>query len=106
MKASVIAERIRGMDTAEWAKVMRLIREGNGSSSIELQTNATRKQINACFAQHMSHESNEWADAATNGITWLRNIRDGISTPQEALAEMEQNVARIRKEFSGGGAQS
>jgi hypothetical protein len=32
---------------------------------------------------------------ATNGIQWLRNVRDGISTPAEALAEMESNHARI-----------
>lgn len=35
-----------------------------------------------------SHIANEWADMATNGVQWLRNIRDGISTPEEALAEM------------------
>jgi hypothetical protein len=46
------------------------------------------------------HEANEWADAACNGVQWLRNIRDGISTPQEALNEMELNIARIRAEFA------
>lgn len=42
------------------------------------------------------HIANEWADMATNGVVWLRNIRDGISTPVEALAEMESNLARIQ----------
>lgn len=43
------------------------------------------------------HIANEWADMATNGIVWLRNIRDGISTPVEALTEMESNLQRIQK---------
>jgi len=33
---------------------------------------------------------NEWADMATNGLQWLRNIRDGMSTTQDALANMEE----------------
>lgn len=48
-------------------------------------------------APELAHRANEWADMACNGIQWLRNIRDGISTPTEALAEMEANLARIRK---------
>ena len=42
-------------------------------------------------------KANEWADMATNGIQWLRNIRDGIFTPDAALQEMESNLARIRR---------
>lgn len=42
------------------------------------------------------HIGNEFADMACNGVQWLRNIRDGISTVDEALAEMEANLTRIR----------
>ena len=42
------------------------------------------------------HIANEWADMATNGVQWLRNIRDGISTPEDALGEMEENHKRIQ----------
>lgn len=42
------------------------------------------------------HAANEWADMATNGVQWLRNIRAGISTADEALAEMESNLLRVR----------
>lgn len=42
------------------------------------------------------HVANEWADMACNGLQWLRNIRDGLSTVDDALAEMEANVKRIR----------
>ncbi|HGO6078310.1 TPA: hypothetical protein ACK3PA_002723 [Burkholderia cenocepacia] len=42
------------------------------------------------------HVANEWADAACNGVQWLKNVRDGISTPADALVEMESNIARIR----------
>lgn len=44
------------------------------------------------------HTANEWADAACNAVVWLKNIRDGLSTPADALAEMESNIARIRSE--------
>lgn len=50
--------------------------------------------------QALEHEANEWADAACNGVVWLRNIRDGISTPQQALTEMESNLTRIRDEHT------
>lgn len=43
-----------------------------------------------------AHIANEWADMAANGIQWLRNVRDGISTPAQALEEMEANCKRIR----------
>lgn len=46
----------------------------------------------------LRHQANEYADMATNGVQWLRNIRDGISTVDEALAEMESNLTRIRSE--------
>lgn len=35
------------------------------------------------------HAANEWADMATSGIQWLRNIRDGISTVDDALSNMD-----------------
>ncbi len=34
------------------------------------------------------HLANEWADCATSGLQWLRNIRDGISTPTDAIENM------------------
>lgn len=42
------------------------------------------------------HIANEFADMATNGLQWLRNIKEGISTVDDALAEMETNMERIR----------
>ena len=42
------------------------------------------------------HIANEYADATCNGIQWLRNIRDGISTVDDALADMGANYARIQ----------
>jgi len=55
---------------------------------------ATGKQQ---VGEDWSHIANEWADAATNGVQWLRNIRDGASTVTDALACMESNVARIQQ---------
>lgn len=47
--------------------------------------------------ERMRHIANEWADMATNGMQWLRNIRDGISTVDDALANLETNYAHCRK---------
>jgi hypothetical protein len=54
-------------------------------------------EVTTDVAQKERHIANEWADMATNGIQWLRNIQDGISVPEEALKEMESNLARIRQ---------
>lgn len=60
-----------------------------------------RKQAEAEILKRLGvgnslNAANEWADAACNSVVWLKNIRDGISTPEEALKEMEANIARIR----------
>ena len=42
------------------------------------------------------HQANEWADTATNGLQWLRNIKDGISTVDEAIAALESDIKYCR----------
>lgn len=42
------------------------------------------------------HASNEWADMATNGLQWVKNIRDGVSTPAEAIASLEANLEHCK----------
>jgi hypothetical protein len=42
------------------------------------------------------HIANEYADAAANGIQWIRNIEKGCSTSETAIAEMQANMKRIR----------
>jgi hypothetical protein len=42
------------------------------------------------------HIANEWADEATNGPTYLRNVRDGLEKAEDLIGVMEQNFARIR----------
>jgi len=44
----------------------------------------------------MVHVANEWSDAATNGPQYLRNIRDGICTFEEALSGMARDIAHCR----------
>lgn len=34
------------------------------------------------------HVANEWADCACNAVQWLRNIRNGISTAEDALKNL------------------
>ena len=44
------------------------------------------------------HAANEWADAATNGLQWLRNVRDGISTTEEAIKALQSDIAHAQSE--------
>ena len=46
--------------------------------------------------QKQQHLANEWADIATSGLQWLRNIQDGISKPQAAIENMEVLVRNLR----------
>lgn len=42
------------------------------------------------------HISNEWADVATSALVWLKNIADGISTPEVAIKNTELGIAVCR----------
>lgn len=42
------------------------------------------------------HISNEWADVATSALVWLKNIADGISTPEVAIKNTELGIAACR----------
>lgn len=44
----------------------------------------------------LRHSANEWADMATNGLQWLRNIVSGASDAAAALQNMESNLAHCR----------
>lgn len=45
------------------------------------------------------HVSNEWADMACNGIQWIKNIKEGISTPEAALENLGTNLEHCRKTY-------
>jgi len=49
------------------------------------------------------HRANEWADAAINGLQWLRNVRDGIANVSEAIEKMENDITHCRKEGEANG---
>lgn len=59
----------------------------------------TIQQVNTTFT--WKHAANEWADAATNGLQWLKNIRDGISTVDEALANLLANLEHCKAVDAG-----
>lgn len=46
--------------------------------------------------QQRGHTVNEWADMAVNGMQWVRNIKDGISTPEEALAGLQSDLVHCQ----------
>ena len=41
--------------------------------------------------------ANEWADVATNGLQWLRNIKENVSQPSQALENMEACVECVMR---------
>ena len=43
------------------------------------------------------HAANEWADTACNALQWLRNIQEGISTPDIAVADVKAQIKRCRE---------
>jgi len=47
--------------------------------------------------ERMRHIANEWADMAINGWQWAQNIKDGISTAEDACANLEQNLRHCRE---------
>jgi hypothetical protein len=47
--------------------------------------------------EQMRHIANEWADMATNGLQWVRNIYSGISKPEDALKSLNTNMEHCRK---------
>jgi hypothetical protein len=42
------------------------------------------------------HIANEWADMATSCVTWMQNVKEGISSPANALANMAAMLTRCR----------
>lgn len=42
------------------------------------------------------HIANEWADTACNGLQWLRNVNEGISTPVEGMTAIHAEIMRNR----------
>lgn len=55
-------------------------------------------------AERWKHIANEWADEATNGVQYLANVRDGISTPEECTRSALENIQRIRALAASAGA--
>ncbi|CAB3643352.1 hypothetical protein LMG26685_02154 [Achromobacter mucicolens] len=51
------------------------------------------------------HAANEWADMACNGVQWIRNIRDGISTAEEALENLASNMTHCRETQARAGTE-
>ena len=44
-----------------------------------------------------SHETNEWADATCAAYTWLKNIREGVSTADVAIENMDEVLNHCRE---------
>ena len=51
----------------------------------------------AAQVEAMRHVANEWADMATSGMAWLKNIHDGVSSTQDAIDNARQGIAHCRE---------
>jgi hypothetical protein len=89
----------------------RLVEEVESTTAIDTdeEMQACLKDAHAALSAHKAsdvptagdavseeHIANEWADEATNGLQWLRNVKDGTSNVDEAIAHMERGVARVQ----------
>ena len=78
----------------------------------DLSTHA-RAQVVSAFAALASapaderaalhHVANEWADMATCAIQWIRNIKNGVSTPEAALENLMSNLTHCQEVQSCAG---
>lgn len=66
-----------------------------------MQTKSTWSSVEV---EEIRQVANEWADMAVNGLQWVRNIIDGISTPEDALANLELNLAQCQRVNNGSAA--
>lgn len=63
----------------------------------DVQPKYTAEAVAHWQLERMRHIANEWADMATNGPQYLRNVRDGICTIDEALAGLAKDYEHCRK---------
>lgn len=73
-----------------------IIRNGRAIEEAVLSKLRAPVVINSGDRQALEHMANEWADMACNAIVWVRNIKDGIATPDEALENLTVNVKHCR----------
>lgn len=59
----------------------------------------------AADVEALRHSANEWADMATNGLQWIRNIVDGASDAKTALDNMVKNLEHCRAVNDAPGVQ-
>ena len=49
------------------------------------------------YAEKWRHAANEWADTAENAFQWLKNIRDGFSTANDAIPSVVESMTHCRR---------
>lgn len=42
------------------------------------------------------HAANEWADVATNGLQWLKNVRDDVASVDAAITALQLDIEQAR----------
>lgn len=72
-----------------------IARHADGLGEVCDMMEAWQRANSPAAPEDWRHIANEYADGMVNGIQWLKNIRDGISSPITAVPEMEENFHRI-----------
>lgn len=68
----------------------------NLKNQCDLHAALQAERVPKVWKPDMAHLANEWADVATSGICWLRNIKDGISTVDEAIENTAEGIEHCR----------
>lgn len=67
----------------------------NRMDTLKKKADENKEQENQLL-KDVLHVGNEWADVATNGLQWVKNARDGFSTLQESIDDMEIQIERVQ----------
>ena len=78
-----------------YSRLGKLAQASNEKDAALTARNAEIKRLNERI-KALDHLANEWADCATNGLQWIRNIREGISTFEDAELAMVSGIAHCQ----------
>ena len=81
----------------EWASCHRSLYEDHTGYAVEWEWRPLYIRPAPKESASWRHSANEWADTAINAAQWIKNIRDGISTPEQALDNLEVCIVHCQE---------
>jgi hypothetical protein len=87
-----IAGDVKHRNAGVWPGEVAFVRAIERASEGQAQTSAA--------VEDWRHAANEWADTAYNGLQWLKNIEDGITTDVKAARENLESCCKHSQEVA------